>query len=79
MMILMKRRNRNEDHSNFIYSNVCITYRAFYPGRGNQTGHSAVNFTDIRNNLGGDFRMKIPKAKDAIKGLGDPCDTDIYV
>lgn len=66
-MILMKRRNRNEDHSNFIYSNVCITYRAFYPGRGNKTGYSAVIITGIGNSMDGDFRMKIPKAKDAEK------------
>ena len=75
----MKRRNKNEDHSNCKHGDMCITYRPFYPGRRIQTGYSAVNFTDIRNNLDGDFRMKIPKAKDAIKGLGDPCDTDIYM
>lgn len=75
----MKRRNRNEILSNNKHCNMCITYRPFYPGRGNQTGHSTVDFIDIRNHLDGDFRMKIPKAKDAIKGPGDSCDTDIYM
>lgn len=75
----MKRRNRNEILSNNKHCNMCITYRPFYPGRGNKTGYSTVIITGIGNSMDGDFRMKIPKAKDAIKGLGDPCDTDIYV
>ena len=63
----MKRRNRNEILSNNKHCNMCITYRPFYPGRGNKTGYSAVIITGIGNSMDGDFRMKIPKAKDAEK------------